>query len=278
MLDDTLAGCLKFAAQFDNTCTDTSNPPASVADVPTATMTCPYTTGQGEVEGCPAHGSYTSTTCTYTRKLCISCKEENSKVYITTQANNMPSHCFHAPRGTPKESNIEYKARWLAPTSASRRRALEEVSEVPDPLRLLQPSGGGSGPPSGGGGMSMSATDAVPIVNSQDDVNSLICNIMRSQDSSIPAEAEYTNISGTNIATAWGIGTSGMLIFNGIAGTDTDPFYPAVYGKCNNAADCVEEVDTCLTHPEMTGNLHYHIVSTCAADPKWDDSTAGLGL
>lgn len=91
-----------------------------------------------------------------------------------------------------------YKARWLAPVSSSRRRALEEfefseVPEVEEPHRELQP-GGGSGPPSddifaglfggggnsGGGPGSQSATDAVPIVNTQSDVNSLICNIMRS--------------------------------------------------------------------------------------------------
>ena len=122
------------------------------------------------------------------------------------------------------------------------------------------------------------ATDAVPIVNTQEDVNSLICNIMRSQDSSIPTESEYTNTSGENIATAWGMSTLGMMIYNGISGEDTDPFYPAVYGKCTKAADCVEEVDMCLSHPEMTGGLHYHIAATCSVDPTWDDNAAGVQI
>ena len=208
----------------------------------------------------------------------------------------MPSHCFQSPRQAPEEKNIMYKARWLAPASATRRRALEEVSEVPDPLRQLQPGQGppssnddsnwftdlfggdsNNGPPSGGPG-SQTATDAVPIVNTQEDVNSLICNIMRSQDTSIPSEAEYTNTSGENINTAWGMSTSGMMIYNGISGEDTDPFYPAAYGKCTTPADCVEEVDMCLSHPEMTGGLHYHIASTCSVDPTWDDNATGVQI
>ena len=95
----------------------------------------------------------------------------------------MPSHCFQSPRTAPAEKNIMYTARWLAPLSSSRRRALEEFSEVPEPHRELQ-----TGPPGGGGdifsglfgddsagpggstdsssGPSMqAATDAVPIVN-----------------------------------------------------------------------------------------------------------------
>ena len=266
-LDDTLASCLKFAAFFDNTCTDTSNPPASVADVPTASVTC---AGIGK---CPTHGTGDNSSCTFTRKLCISCKEENSKVYITTQGNNMPSHCFKSPRQAPEEKNYMYKARWLAPVSSSRRRALEEFSEAPEPLRQLQKAAPGNGNPPGA-----SASDAVPIVNTQEDVNSLICNIMRSQDTSIPDEAEYTNISGANINTSWGMSTSGMMIYNSISGEDTDPFYPAAYGKCKVASWCVEEVDMCMSHPEMTGGLHYHMASTCSVDPTWDDNPAGVQI
>ena len=101
---------------------------------------------------------------------------------------------------------------------------------------------------------------------------------MRSQDSSIPSESEYTNDSGENIATAWGMSTSGMMIYNGISGEDTDPFYPGTYGKCTTPADCVEEVDACLSHPEMTGGLHYHIAATCSVDPTWDDTTGGVPI
>lgn len=85
---------------------------------------------------------------------------------------------------------------------------------------------------------------------------------MRSKDDLVPASTDYGN-HGDNIATAWGVTTSGVLMFNGISGEETDPFYPKAYGRCTNADDCVEMVDSCFSHPERTGFMHYHVPSPC---------------
>ena len=87
-VDNTLAGCNTYASQFDNTCTAVA---ASAADIPTATVTCT------DVGYCPSFsgssGSGTGT-CTFTRKLCVTCRESGGHVYIRTQGNNIPSHCY----------------------------------------------------------------------------------------------------------------------------------------------------------------------------------------
>lgn len=45
---------------------------------------------------------------------------------------------------------------------------------------------------------------------------------------------------------------SGVLMFNGISGEGSDPFYPAIYGKvrASNIADAYERVDGCQSHPQ----------------------------
>ena len=124
------------------------------------------------------------------------------------------------------------------------------------------PGGGGNGGPGGGGSTSMTVVDPNPTT--QDELNELICNIMRSSDNSIPTDVEYTN-NGGNLATSWGISTSGVAYFNGISGEDVDPFYPAAYGKCTDG-DCVEMSDSCFGHPGFGGDYHYHSASPCSAD------------
>ena len=54
----------------------------------TGVMRCPGSSGSA---------TYTSSSpCTYERKLCVSCYEENSTVYIKVQSNGLPNHCFHS--------------------------------------------------------------------------------------------------------------------------------------------------------------------------------------
>lgn len=109
------------------------------------------------------------------------------------------------------------------------------------------------------------------IITTQKDLDSLICNIMRSQDNNVPADVGFVNKGGEmTIQTAWGLTTTGIMMFNGIGGEGTDPFYPSLYGRVLIKANSVEEVDTCLMHPEMTGNLHYHVASTCQGNPNWN--------
>lgn len=69
--------------------------------------------------------------------------------------------------------------------------------------------------------------------DTQNDLNDLICNIMRSQDKHVPSVTEFKN-HGDAMHTGWGIFNTGTVVFNGISGEGVDPFYPEVFGKCSN--------------------------------------------
>lgn len=159
---------------------------------------------------CPSHGTKTGTSCVFTRKLCMTCTESGSVVTIRAQSNNMPSHCFYSPGDTPVEVEVDYSATWLPATSG---------------------------------------TVAANDVSTQDDVDSLICNILRSADSNIPSASNYVLNSGTAQNTAWGIAVTGMLMFSAASAEGVDPFYPAVYGTVTDASSVVEVVDSCSCHP-----------------------------
>lgn len=73
-------------------------------------------------------------------------------------------------------------------------------------------------------------------------------------------------MEGAEIGTAWGISTTGVLIFSALSGENVDPFYPAAYGRVRDPDEAVEMVDWCLAHPQMTGQYHYHIASVCNID------------
>lgn len=72
---------------------------------------------------------------------------------------------------------------------------------------------------------------------------------MVSRDSSIPEHTGYIRNVGMAENTAWGVSTSGVLLFNGISADGVDPFYPAKYGHVTNPAAATERVDWCLAHP-----------------------------
>jgi hypothetical protein len=71
---------------------------------------------------------------------------------------------------------------------------------------------------------------------------------MRSKDTGIPSSSGFTN-NGVTFNTAWGIATTGVLMFNAVSGEGVDPFYPAAYGSVTDPSAVVEKVDKCLAHP-----------------------------
>lgn len=107
-------------------------------------------------------------------------------MYVRSQTNGLPNHCYASPLEAPVALDIDYEARWMAPVVSDRR--------------LLQPNGegggggppgggggdGGNGPPDGGGGgdngggMSDSSESNNVTPETQDELNCLLCNIMRS--------------------------------------------------------------------------------------------------
>ena len=114
---------------------------------------------------------------------------------------------------------------------------------------------------------------------SQDDVNALLCNIMRSHSNSIPKETAFkANEGESKMHTAWGVAVTGAMIFNGISGEGVDPYYPAKYGRVTDLQKATERVDRCLSHPAgRSGMLHYHTVSTWAANASLASSAAPPG-
>ena len=59
-----------------------------------------------------------------------------------------------------------------------------------------------------------------------------------------------TNNGATAYSTAWGVATSGALLFDSVSMNSVDPYFPAVYGSVTNAASATEFVDFCQAHPK----------------------------
>ena len=75
----------------------------------------------------------------------------------------------------------------------------------------------------------------------------MICDIKRSKDANIPAASNYVKNSGMEQSTAWGISTTGLLMFSSASLEGVDPFYPIEYA--GNSDLVAEKVDGCLSHP-----------------------------
>lgn len=72
---------------------------------------------------------------------------------------------------------------------------------------------------------------------------------MRSRTSNIPDEVNYDQNINTKWDTAWGVATTGIQIYNGLAAENIDPFYPAKYSKMWFPDHSFYDVDKCLAHP-----------------------------
>jgi len=92
---------------------------------------------------------------------------------------------------------------------------------------------------------------------------------MRSKDSNIPSESGFVlDRASDSMDTAWGVATSGSLLFSSISAEGVDPFYPAKYGSVTDPDSVVEKVDSCLQHPQPDGIFHYHTVPACGPNLK----------
>ena len=218
----SLADCETFAATFDNTCTGAGSQYQNTALAAVAGVSVSF---QGDGV-CTSTDAMSGSTCTFTRKLCVSCFSDAGTVKIRVRTNGLPNHAFFAPSTSLVAQNVDYTVNWL-------------------PTATMQ-----------------SANN----VESQSDVNSLICNIMRSRDSNIPSSSGFTN-NGDTHNTAWGVAQTGVLMFNAVSGEGVDPFYPAAYGSVTDPSAVVEKVDACLAHPQRYGVFHYHSAPICLPNP-----------
>ena len=80
--NSTLASCLEFAAKFDNTCESQSDH-GDFASIPSIEVKCGGYFGE-----CPEQGTVSgesgSEICSFQRKLCISCYDDNGVTKIKT--------------------------------------------------------------------------------------------------------------------------------------------------------------------------------------------------
>ena len=77
----------------------------------------------------------------------------------------------------------------------------------------------------------------------------MICNVQGPADSNVPSSSGLTNNGATTYNTAWGVATSGALMFDSVSIDSVDPYFPAVYGSVTNTASSTEKVDFCQAHP-----------------------------
>jgi len=77
----------------------------------------------------------------------------------------------------------------------------------------------------------------------------LVCNTVGPSDTNIPSASGTVNNGATTYNTAWGVATSGALLFGATSMNSVDPFFPAIYGSVTNTASATESVDYCQAHP-----------------------------
>lgn len=88
-LDQSLASCKLVAAAFRNTCAhgDYDTPAASVSSMASEAFAC-----EGKPR-CIPDGVVSGSTCTWERRLCVTCRVDDGVTKIRVQTNNLPPHC-----------------------------------------------------------------------------------------------------------------------------------------------------------------------------------------
>jgi len=106
--DQSINDCKAVAAQFNNTCEhgNYDTPAVNMDDMDYETITCE------KKPKCIDEGSSTlladGTTCTWKRKLCVTCSVgDNGVVKIRVQTNNLPNHCVKTV--SIKAKNFDYE-------------------------------------------------------------------------------------------------------------------------------------------------------------------------
>uniref|UniRef100_A0A7S1G3J0 YHYH domain-containing protein n=1 Tax=Bicosoecida sp. CB-2014 TaxID=1486930 RepID=A0A7S1G3J0_9STRA len=105
-----LQRCWTLAAQFRNTCPGAPVSAAvSVADMTGTQVTC---SGVGE---CPVGGVVGDDgSCSWWRRLCVTCRDDAGTVRVRVQSNGLPDHCFGSPHQAPAPLDIDYEVEFDA--------------------------------------------------------------------------------------------------------------------------------------------------------------------
>jgi hypothetical protein len=226
------------ASTFQNTCAD-GEAADSVAALKGENISC-----SGNYGMCVNSGHESGSTCTFTRKLCVSCSMNHitRNVRVRVQSNGLPAHCYASPVVTPIEQDIDYSA-------------------------LFNPAVNVSNP---------SSTNT-PVT--QDAVSTLVCDITRHKD--VPATSAFHQSGASTLQTSFGTALDGVSLFNAMSADAADPFYPAVYNTSSGevkGSTNAEKIDACLEHPQATGIFHYHSMPPCVLNETIDGSEPSSGL
>ena len=91
------------------------------------------------------------------------------------------------------------------------------------------------------------ASDFESLINhieTQAELDDIVCNKDRSKDLYIPSSVDYANLKGS-LPLMWGVSVSGLPIFNTLSKYGTDLFDPVQFEECTNVSECRELVDAC---------------------------------
>lgn len=155
-------------------------------------------------------GTESGSNCTWNRKLCVSCRDASGTVKIRVQTNGLPSHCYKTPQTAPAELTVDWEVDWLSAAGANPASAPAD----------------------------------------QNALNALMCDSLDiAKDAFIPSSNNYEKKEGQSQNTAFGVATSGVLMFSALSAENVDPFYPAAYADVTDPDAVIEKVDWCLAHP-----------------------------
>jgi len=109
--DQSLGDCKTVAAHFANTCShgDYDTPATSVAAMSATNYSCLNTPSTPSGTKCIPGGELEAdgTTCTWPRRLCVTCRNDSGVTKIRVQTNNLPDHCVKSTQ--LKEQNFDYE-------------------------------------------------------------------------------------------------------------------------------------------------------------------------
>jgi hypothetical protein len=240
-LGRSLADCQAVASNFQNTCSGAPTTAASsVASMEGGNVSCTLTGNDANY----CAGSYSGTTCTWTRRLCVTCSSTNSVVYIRVQSNSLPAHCYKAP-ATPLAQTIDFSVPFNPAVS------IDGATGLPTPRAAKNDP------------------------QNQAAVTALLCGAPNAITPNSDCSG-LTFVGGADtLGTGVGVSLSGVTLLNGNSADKVDPFYPKAYGTVTNTVP--ENVDICVGHPSFTAVYHYHIMPTCHSGSQYITQAAPCG-
>ena len=75
-------------------------------------------TGEMRCPGASGTSTYTNDAkCSWSRALCVSCRNDGGTVMIRVQTNNLPNHCINSNVNNAKEDLQDFEVAWSPATT-----------------------------------------------------------------------------------------------------------------------------------------------------------------